>query len=312
MQTKWGVHKDHLLTSADKYSSAGLTYSGANKGHPPAPTLPYFWLDSTDVNTIRVNGETQYGKGLVESAQVINWLQKGSVNLGTTNITPTSDITVSYYCGVPMIRWIWSGTTRAFGATASLTAFNFLHLAGGEYSIYVVFKNNIVEPATSRCILFATKNNTSTNRGMRFAMGNSINIGGSGDYGKAEIMVSNGTTNVFGGGPQGWQRLNGEELYQRDTDDSPKVYSFLQTNLGQTLPNGIFYKNGKAQRSITPTNTGLFSTTGNAVNNFTVGYAVDVNTGLDGYLGQLLIYNQRHDIATHNNIVQWLKEKYNV
>lgn len=300
MQTKWGVHKDHLLTAADKFSSVGLSYSGANKDHPPSSIHPYFWLDSTDINTLRVSGETQYGKGIVEGAQVINWLHKGLHPPQTSNITATADITVSYYCMTPMVRWIWSGVNRVFTAGTLAGAWNFLHQPNSGYSIYIVFKNNIVPAVGTNSFILNTK-------AAGTSIGFNLNLGDTAlaSYNASvAIRVATGVAYNYNN-----LQINPYPLYSGN--DSPKVYSLLHTNDSNLKPCGVLYLNGKAISTLST--TVRFANGNNSSNPVQIGYsAASAVAGLDGYLGQLLIYNQRHDIATHNNIVQWLKEKYNV
>lgn len=293
-KSKYSQLKSNLLnpiSKEDTHDSRGYELGRKDKDHQVGIVHPY----------VSWSAENQYITPAFapNGTQITNWTNRGTLTNQLTAIAASSSVIYTEQYQIPLIRF--GAAVPAFQIAASTALFNFIHLAGGEYSIYCVIKNTVGEndPGTKS---IAINNASTANRGFQLSIindGNERRIG---------FQVGNNSTQVF-------QRISGnysatDNIYTRTAEYPPFVISILCRNINQVgALCGAMYVNGIADASlITRTTFGV----GDAATNFFIG---DLSVGggdLNSSVGDLAIYNVMHDQTTHNYIVQGLKEKYRI
>lgn len=195
----------------------------------------------------------------------------------------------------------WEGDTLTLGGyytVGSTSDLAFMHKGGSSYTVYFVFKNHTTENTSSNKVVFCTA-----------ALSSDIG---------AILSIINSSNNRFFNFAV-YRGVTGNETatllstynYLKTSDEPITIMSYrvdLSVGVGNVAIKG--YKNGVLDNTVNMANTPSSSTTSTrtpAMGNRAIG-----NLRMDGYVGDLIIFDSLHSESTHQGVINYLKNKYGI
>jgi len=294
-KSKYSQTKSNLqnpISKEDTHTERGYGVSRKDKDHYVGIVHPVFYLDAYYKQVTPANP--------VQNTQLTNWTNKGTLSNQFVAIAASTSVVYTEEYQTPFIKF--GGAVPTFNISGSTALFNFIHTAGGEYTIYVVMKNTVNENVGGLKVISINRSNSVQN-------GYTLSIINDGDNRLIAYNVGNASTSVFKPNDSSGIWVS-NSLYNRRDDVAPYIISICCRNINQIgAVCGGLYVNGLMVRELVQ--QALFGT-GNAATNFVIGDRTLGGNDLNSSIGELAIFNTMHDQTTHNYNIQMLKEKYRI
>jgi hypothetical protein len=270
------------------------------------------------IDYVRTSGEIQLVKNYTDGAVVPRLVNLGSIGGSSiaANVLPTLQFPKIYregstnrfnlYTGSPFLNFdnntLNGSNLFTFGDTSTL---GFMHRLGFSYSVYIVFspRQNAINTNARNFIedIILTTTQNSNSRGVTLVTNHSGII----------YVVWTGVTGVAAIN----EFIRIPNITSLNTLTYPIVFSMLITNVDNSGVCGFAYVNGKKVKQINHTGDvyGVGTTSNWPPYFFRRATTVSSYSGnFRGGLGDIRIFNVRHDEQTHQDIVQMLMKKYKI